>query len=610
MSSAKLHKKAFKENFKKPKGDAITLYKRLLQYGKPFWMAFVIAVFANICYAGIDSGFTYLLKPLLDHGFVDPDPSFIKIVPFIAIGLFVLRSIANLAGNYYMAWVGRNVVMQFRREIFQQLMRLPCSFYDKSSSGHLLSMIVYNSAQVASAVTDAITHAIQSSCLVLGLLVVMFSISWRLSLMFFITLPIIAVAMKMSSARLRRLNRTAQLTMGEITHTAEEAIEGYKVVRTFGGETEEIKKFNKVTLENMRRELKIVITKCVSVSSVQLAGVTGLALMIYFGTTAASQETLTAGGFTAVLAAMMALLKPMKDIASVNATIQRGLAGAESVFELIDADVEKDHGDIEVERVKGAIEFKQVGFSYTDECGAVLKDISFQVEPGQTVALVGRSGSGKSTLVSLLPRFYDLQQGQITIDSIDLFDIKLSCLRQQFAIVSQHVTLFNDSIANNIAYGKNGQAVSEAEIIEAATAAHAMEFIKDLPDGIHTLVGENGVLLSGGQRQRIAIARAILKDAPILILDEATSALDTESERLIQAALEAVMRNRTTLVIAHRLSTIENANQIIVLDQGNLMETGTHTELLAKRGHYAHLHDLQFKDPKAVAQLQDEFEAL
>lgn len=587
-----MDKKTFKLLYVKPKGDVKALYRRLLKYGLPFWPVFVLAVGADLIYSGVDAVFAYLIKPLVDKGFVQSDMTFIRWVPAIAIGLYFLRSVASLVGSYCMGKVSRKVIMAFRCQIFDQFMRLPCSFYDKSSSGQLLSMIIYNAAQVAAACTDALTTLVQSSCLALGLIAVMLTISWKMTLFFFITAPLLALVVRASSQRLRRLNRQAQDTVGELTHIAEEAIEGYKVVRTFGGEAYEQQKFEQAARRNLSRELKIIVTKELSVSAGQMLGVIALSGMIYLGATSALGESLSAGGFTSVMVAMMALLKPMKDLASVNAVIQRGLAGVESIFELLDTATEKNTGTVKIDRVKGAISYKAVSFAYGTQ--PVLREIDFSVEPGEIVAFVGRSGSGKSTLVSLLPRFYDAQSGQITLDGISVLDFELSALRTQFALVSQQVTLFNDTLANNIAYGRLEGKVTRQEIEQAAEAAHAMEFIRDLPQGLDTYVGENGVLLSGGQRQRIAIARAILKDAPVLILDEATSALDTESERLIQAALESVMRHRTTLVIAHRLSTIEQANKIVVMEGGQIIEMGTHQALLARDGQYAKLHRMQF----------------
>lgn len=583
----------------KPQGSGWEVYKRLIKYVKPFLGTFLIAVVANIAFSGIDSTFAYLLKPILNKGFIKPDPFFLKWIPLLIVGLFVLRSIMNVVGSYCMSLVARSVVMGLRRNIFEHFLRLPCSFYDHNSSGQLLSLLVYNAAQISSSTTNAVITIVQSGALVIGLLVVMFTISWQLSLVFFATIPVIALLVKISSMRMRRLSKNAQEAMGSITHVTEETLEGYKVVRTFGGEDYERTKFHKATEGQVNWELKLVIVNALSNSSVQLIGVSALATMIFMATNHIGVTHMSAGSFTAVVASMMALLKPMRDLTSVNSIIQRGLAGAESIFALLDEPVEQDKGTKSLSRVAGNIEYKNVCFEYRENDKRILHNISVTIPAGKCYALVGRSGSGKSTFVGLLPRFYDIKEGEIFIDGHNIFDIKLSALRQQFAQVSQHVTLFNDTIANNIAYGCHDKPVSETEIIAAATAAHAMEFIEKLPNGIHTRVGENGVLLSGGQRQRLAIARAILKNAPILILDEATSALDTESERHIQAALDEVMKNRTTLVIAHRLSTIENADCILVMDHGHIVEMGTHAELMAKQNYYYRLHNMHFQDEKS-----------
>lgn len=588
----KIDKKYLK---KRPDGNSFLLYKRLIKYTLPYWLSLTIAIVANILYSTVDASFAYMLKPLLDEGFTHKNPTFLEAIPFIIVGLFVLRAIFNLTGNYSMALVGRSVVQVLRVQLVQRILRLPCSFYDRTSSGYLLSLIVYNSSQVADASTNALTDFFQALFLVLGFLVVMLSISWRLSLIFLVTVPIIALLLSVSSRRLRRLNRKTQDTVGGITSVAEEVIDGYKVVRTFGGEAYELNKFIAVNKKNVFNELKVVITKALSTSSVQLMGVTVLAVMVWLATHNHSSTALTAGGFTAVIAAMMGLLKPMKALTTINATIQRGLAGAESVFHVLDEPEEVNTGTYQTPRVKGAISYKNVNFSYPRSNVQVLHDVNIEIKPGQRVALVGRSGSGKTTLAGLLPRFYDLTAGDITIDGVSIRDYEITNLRSHCALVSQQVTLFDDTIAHNIAYGRLGEQVTTEDIIRAAEAAHAMEFIKDLPQGLDTLVGENGVLLSGGQRQRLAIARAILKDAPILILDEATSALDTESERFIQEALEYVMEGRTTLVIAHRLSTIEKADHIIVLQDGRVLEMGDHATLIAHNGQYAKLHRLQFQ---------------
>ena len=528
---ARLDKKTSKNLGKKPKGDSLKIYKRLLSYGKYYIGAFAIAMVANILYSVVDSYFAYLLKPILNKGFVKPDPDFLKYLPIVIILLFVFRAAMNLIGSYSMGLVARSIVMTFRQQLFAHLLHMPSRFFDKSSSGQLLAMLVYNAAQVSSAATDAVTTIIQSGALVIGLTIVMASISWQLTLVFFVSIPIIAVVVKVCSKYLRVVSRNAQNTIADITHVAEEAIEGYRVVRTFNGESYEINKFNLATQNNVNWELKAVIFKAINTSSVQLIGVSVLAVMIYLATQhIIGGKPLSAGGFTAVMAAMMGMLKPMRNLTSVSATIQKGLAGAESIFDVLDLAPEKDTGTLSLDRASGQLNIKDVSFSY-DEQREVLSDINFAVAPGEVVALVGRSGSGKSTLASLLTRFYDVSKGDIYIDGLNIFDVKLSDLRKQFALVTQHVTLFNDTIANNIAYGLDTHKLSDQQIIAAAEAAYAKEFIDRLPDGIHTMVGENGVLLSGGQRQRLAIARAILKDAPILILDEATSALDTESER-------------------------------------------------------------------------------
>jgi len=580
--------------------ESARLYKRLIGYARPYAWAFFIAVGANIIFSGVDSLFTYMLKPILDKGFIAKDYHFLKWLPIVIPALFLLRALMNFVGSYAMTWVGRNVVMNFRRMIFSRYLQLPASFYDHNSSGELLSKMIYNTSQVANACTDVITTLVQSSFLVIGLLTVMLLISWRLTLVFFMTAPFIALVVKLSSRRLRRLSREVQNSMAEITHVAEEAIEGYKVVRIFGGEEYEFNKFKKATARNLRLALKITVTKALSGSGVQFLGVIALTIMVAIATSGTTMS-LTAGGFAALLTAMLALLKPIRALTQVNAKIQKGLAGAESIFELMDEPSEADHGTERITRVKGDIQLRNLNFHYpAHEDKTILHDINIHIKPGEVAALVGRSGSGKSTLISLLTRFYDHVEGDILIDGMDVKDIHLLDLRRQFSLVSQNVTLFNDTIFNNICYGRFEEA-SEEEVIRAAEMAHAMEFIQNFREGIHTLVGENGVLLSGGQRQRIAIARAILKDAPILILDEATASLDTESERIIQTALETVMQNRTTLVIAHRLSTIEKADQIIVLDQGKILEIGTHQELLEKEGGYAKLYRLQFSQEPVEA---------
>lgn len=576
--------------------SGVYVYKRLLGYARRYWKGVVLGVVGTMLMAAIDASLTGMIKPLLDKGFIARDMNFIHWLPFVIMFAFVARGGANFMSNYFMAWTGRHVVMRFRQEIFAHLMKLPARFYDNTTSGQLLSTIIYNVDQVAKASTDAVVTVVQETCFITGLVIVMVMTSWQLSLVFFFSAPLIALIAKRSSRRMRMLSTNVQQSMGDITHVAEEAIEGYKVIRIFGGENYETEKFNRCAERNRSRELKIIATSALASSLVPLVAGCVVSVMIFFATK--NVFHVTAGGFTAMIAAMLGLLKPMRNLTNVNNTIQKGIAGAESIFILLDKEKEKDHGTRHILRARGAIVYQDVEFSYYQD-KPILHRLNFTVEPGQTVALVGRSGSGKSTLVSLLPRFYDEYSGVITIDGIDTRELYLGDLRNQFALVSQHVTLFNDTIAHNIAYGCLS-ATSEDAIKQAAIAAHALEFIESLPLGFNTLIGENGVLLSGGQRQRIAIARALLKNAPILILDEATSALDTEAERHIQVALEELMLNRTTLVIAHRLSTIERADKIIVLDAGNIVEAGTHLELLARDGYYAKLYRMQFAEPRTL----------
>jgi len=567
---------------------------RLFTYVRRYWLSLVIAVAASVVYSGIDAWFVYFLKPLLNKGLVQKNQHFLHWAPILVLTVFMLRGIASFFSNYNIAAVSRNVIMQLRQDLFAHMQKLPASYYDHTTTGQVLSVLLYSVEQVANASADVLTTAVQSSFLIIGLLVVMVSISWKLTMLYFIVLPLIVVIMRFTSLRVRRLSLSIQDSMAGLSHCAEENIEGYKVVRAFEGQEDEIAKFNKVTRTNRQREMKVVAARSISVSAVQLIAALALSITLYIATFDIADSVLSAGGFVAMIAAMLALLKPMKDLTTMQNKLYRGLAGAQHVFEVMDEKVESDAGTHSLVRAKGKIVFSQVNFAYISEL-PILQDISLTVEPGEVVALVGRSGSGKSTLVSLLSRFYTDYSGEITLDDLPLRDYMLQDLRRQFALVSQQVTLFHDTVANNIAYGRCGKA-SEADIMAAARMAHAMEFIEQLPQGLNTMIGENGVLLSGGQRQRIAIARAILKDAPILILDEATSSLDTESERHIQEALERLMANRTTIVIAHRLSTVEKADKIIVMDKGRIIEVGNHNELLDNAGDYARLYGMQFKE--------------
>jgi subfamily B ATP-binding cassette protein MsbA len=580
--------------------NAFYIYSRLFVYVKTYWPALVVTIIASMFYSGIDAWFIYFLKPLLNHGLMAKDHQFLKMAPLLVLLIFILRGVSSFVSNYYIALVSRNVIMRLRQDLFAHLQRLPARFYDHTTSGRLLSVILYGVDQVANASADVLTTAIQSIFLIIGLIIVMLSISWKLTSLYFVLIPLVTVIMRLTSLRIRRLSLSIQTSVGEMSHSAEENIEGYKVVRTFSGQEQEIDKFNKITRTNRQREMKVVAARSISTSLIQLITACALALTLYIATMDIGGALLTPGGFVAMVAAMLALLKPMKDLALMQNKLYTGLAGAQRVFELMDEKSEVDTGEISIQKVKGKIEFDQVSFTYDnnkennkENNKTILDKISFTIEPGQIVALVGKSGSGKSTLVNLLLRFYSYQNGHIYLDDTAISDYQLDNLRRQFAFVSQHVTLFHDTIANNIAYGQ--PEASLEEIKAAAKAAYATEFIDNLPGQFDALIGENGILLSGGQRQRIAIARAILKKAPILILDEATSALDTESERSIQLALDELMKTRTTLVIAHRLSTIEHADKIIVMDEGRIIETGNHYALLAANGQYAKLYHMQFK---------------
>lgn len=574
----------------KPHGKAWPLSRRIFRDVKPFWFVFMLGIFANIVYTLVDAGLTYMLRPFLDKGFIHIDMDFVRRIPLIVLIGISCRGLVSSAGSYCMTWVARSMVNVLRQRVFKHMILLSADDYDRASSGELLSKILYDVEQVAQVSADALTDFVQNSFLVVGLLSVMMVICWQLSLMFLLTIPFIGIVVNYTNKRIRRVSHRVQRSMGQVTEIASEVIDGYRVVRIFGGEPYEIEKFKQATEASRMNDLKVAATKALNVSAVQIIIAIGIATIIWVAIQLQSVIVVTAGSFLAIIAAMLQLIKPLKTLTTLNAVIQRGLAGAESVFDLVDRPVESQDGQAIQLDTPCRVEFQNVSFAYR-QGPKVLQHINFSILQGETVALVGQSGSGKTTLSSLLPRFYELTEGQILINDIPIQSIALPQLRRHMALVSQQVTLFNDTVANNIAYGLPG--ATQAQIIQAAKLAYAHDFIKDLPDGYDTYVGENGVLLSGGQRQRLAIARAILKDAPILILDEATSALDNESEQYIQAALERVMKDRTTLVIAHRLSTIKRADKIMVLHQGKIVECGRHDELIALGGYYTQLYQTQ-----------------
>ena len=571
------------------------LYARLLRHVVPYWRVFALAIFAMIVTAATEPLFPALLKPLLDGSFVKKDPTTMKLVPLAVIGIFLVRGIFGFISDYTMSWVANKLIMDLRNLMFDRLLGLPTRYYNNHPSGTLIANIAFTVNQVADAGTSAITVLVKDLVTVIGLLGWMFYLNWRLSLVALIVVPMIVIIVKAFSNRLRQSSRNSQQTMGLITHVLEESLDGHKVVKVFGGQAYERERFFKASNALRQFNMKQTVAAAANVPLVQLVAAFALATIIYIATMQSAQDQTTVGGFVSFITAMLMLLSPLKRLTGVNQSLQRGLAAAEVVFGLYDEKAEKDEGKVALGRVSGKIEFDKVSFRYNEEGAAALDAISLTVAPGQTVALVGASGGGKTTLVNMLPRFYDPTEGVIRLDGHDITAVTLASLRQQIAMVSQDVVLFNDTIAANIAYGQKNQASFE-QIVAAAKAANALEFIEKMPNGFDTLVGENGVLLSGGQRQRLAIARALLKDAPVLILDEATSALDTQSERQVQAALENLMQNRTTLVIAHRLSTVENADRILVLAHGKIAESGSHAELLAQGGIYAGLYRMQFAE--------------
>ncbi len=584
------------------KDSTWTVYRRLLGYTRSYFPLLVIAAIAMTLDAACTGGFAALTRPLLDEALLGRDEVLTARMPLFIMLIFVGRGIGSLVSDYCMAAIGRSVIRDLRQQVFDTYLRLPTSYFDQHNQGQMISRLTFNVEQLAEATTSALTIVVRDSLYVLAFLMVMLSQSVKLTAFTLIIAPLIALVIAFVSRRFRRLSRKIQDTMGDVTQRTTEVVSGHKVVKMHAGQDSESRRFGKVNSNNRRQHLKLVATKSGSTSMVQLLAGFTLAAIVYLATQDGMIDTITPGAFTAFMTAMLAILPSLKKLTNVHVLIQRGVAAAESVFELLDQPKEELDSGKQITDPQGKITFEDVTLRYNGG-DSVLKAVSFVAEPGTVTALVGKSGSGKTSLVSLIPRFYDMTSGQVTLDGVAVQDFALRSLRQNIAMVSQDIVLFDDTIAANIAYANpalNG--VPDAQLmkdIEAAAAqAHAMEFIEKLPEGLSTRLGEGGVQLSGGQRQRLAIARAILKDAPILILDEATSALDTESERLIQAALEKIMQSRTTLVIAHRLSTVENADQVLVMDSGEIVERGSHDSLLAQGGVYTELHRLQFDDPR------------
>ena len=570
------------------------VYKRILGYVKTLKKWFILAIVGNVIYATASALMAPGLKYII-NSIENPTDANRLLVAALIVALFMLRGLGAFMGQYFMANVSRGIVHDMRQKLFGNLIRLPATFFDRNSAGHLLAKFTYNIEQVTFAATNAVTLMLREGLTIVGLLAYMLYENWRLTLIFLIAGPIIALVIRIVTRRFHQLSKKIQLSMGDVNHVTGELIGGYQVVRTFGGEEREVARFTKVSKNNVRQSLKMALTQAISTPIIQIIISLCIAVLVWVVLAPDIIQDMTTGAIVAFLTAAVTCAKPVRQLTGVNAVIQRGVSAAQDVFMLIDEPREADTGTHVAERVRGDIEISHLTFTYPGQDRPVLDDITLTINAGQTIALVGASGSGKSTLSSLMPRFYDCERGQILLDGVPLQDYTLRSLRQQIALVSQQTILFNDTVHNNIAYGDLGH-ISREAVRQAASDANALEFIEDLPEGFDTRLGDNGKRLSGGQRQRLAIARALLKNAPVLILDEATSALDTVSERAIQDALERLMKGRTVILVAHRLSTIEQADLIVVMSEGRIVEQGTHAELLARKGAYALLHSQQGRD--------------
>ncbi|GMM87560.1 lipid A ABC transporter ATP-binding protein/permease MsbA [Vibrio fortis] len=568
-------------------------FKRLWTYIRLYKSGLAVAVVALIINAVSDTYMISLLKPLLDEGFGSAESDFLRTLPLIIFAMMFIRGVSGFVSTYCLSWVSGNVVMQIRRKIFNHFMHMPVSFFDKEQTGSLLSRITYDSEQVSAATSRALVSIVREGASIIGLLVLMFWNSWQLSLVLFAVAPVVAWAISIVSKRFRKISKNMQTSMGHVASSSEQMLKGHKVVLTYGGQDVEKERFDKVSNQMRQQTMKLVTAQAAANPIIQMIASVAIVVVLFLASVDSIKAELTPGTFTVVFSAMFGLMRPLKALTGVTAEFQRGMAASQTLFSLMDLETEKNTGTLQPQSVKGDVEVKDITFTYQGAEKSALENVSFTIPKGNTVALVGRSGSGKSTIANLFTRFYDVDSGSIELDGHDIRDYELKNLRQHFALVSQNVHLFNDTVANNIAYAAEEEYTRE-QIEHAAKLAHATEFIEGMENGFDTIIGENGASLSGGQRQRLAIARALLRDAPVLILDEATSALDTESERAIQSALDELQKDKTVLVIAHRLSTIEQADEILVVDDGHIVERGAHAELIQHDGAYAQLHRIQF----------------
>ena len=572
--------------------SAWPIYRRLLRYARPYIGVFLIGVLGMLLFSATQSALAYLVKRFFNGAFVVRDPKILWEIPLGVVVLFALRGIGDYVGNYYPSWVGRQVVKGLRRDVFSHYLRLPTAYLDRQQSGHLLSKLTNNIELVAGAATTAAIALIGDSLTLIGLLAYLFYLNWRLALFCVAAAPVIGWLMQIANRSFRRYSTRIQNSMGDITRVAKEAIDAHRLIKIFNAEDHQTERFERVNELNRASNMKLIRAKAISNPVVQVIAAIALASVLYVSIRQVFLHDMRVDEFIGFLTALMLIPESLRSLVNVGGPLQQGVAAGHSVFELLDQPTEGTGGTRPISRARGEIEFRNVSFTYGSEKGPVLHDVSFHVRPGETVAIVGRSGSGKTTLVGLVPRFYDVQQGQVLLDGVDVREYRLHDLRAQVSLVSQDVVLFNDTIRNNIAF--NAIEKTDAEVEAAARAANVMEFVALQPHGFDTLLNDRGQNISGGQRQRISIARALLKDSPVLILDEATAALDNESERRVQQELSLLMEGRTTLVIAHRLSTVEGADRIIVLDEGRIVETGNHRGLLARGGLYAALHGMQF----------------